>query len=82
MLATAKAHYDKGQIVLENNEHKMVQGQELAITYYVFPEDDWAEKVKKRREYLDSKSFVAKTNISAEEIDRFIREGREDRDVF
>lgn len=83
MLATAKGYYDGTQIVLDNAvRSSMEAGQEVSVTYYVLNNDDWAEKMRKRKAFLDSKQCVVATGITADVVEAFIRDGRGERNVY
>ncbi|MBR2275764.1 MAG: hypothetical protein IJ873_06865 [Lachnospiraceae bacterium] len=77
MLETARAYYDGSAIIVDEAAKKMLsQGQELLITYVVQPQQSQS-KAEKRRAFLASGRGVIPSGRSAEEIDREIREARD-----
>lgn len=80
MLVAVKGYYDGTQIVLDENDRKSLNvGDEVIITIL-----DRLSTIKKetradkRRSIIDMEKYVISTERSAEEIDNYIREMRDD----
>lgn len=80
MLVAVKGYYDGTQIVLDENDRKSLNvGDEVIITIL-----DRLSTIKKetradkRRRIIDMEKYVISTERSAEEIDNYIREMRDD----
>ena len=79
MLAAVKGYYDGKQIVLDENAQKSLHvGDEVVITILdKFSEMQKVTRAEKRRNIVDLDKYVVSTERSAEEIDHYIRELRD-----
>ena len=80
MLAAVKGYYDGTQIVLDENDRKSLNvGDEVIITILDRLSKTGKEtRADKRRRIIDMEKYVISTGRSAEEIDNYIREMRDD----
>ncbi len=80
MLAAVKGYYDGTQIIVDEDDRRNLSiGDELIITILNTGKRKKAEtRIEKRRKLIDSGAFVTKTGRSAEEIDHYIKELRND----
>jgi len=80
MLAAVKGYYDGTQIVLDENDRKTLNiGDEVIITILDRSGTPGKEtRADKRRRIIDLEKYVVSNGRSAEEIDHYIRELRDD----
>ena len=80
MLAAVKGYYDGTQIVLDENDRKSLNvGDEVIVTILDRLSKTGKEtRADKRRRIIDMEKYVISTGRSAEEIDNYIREMRDD----
>ena len=80
MLAAVKGYYDGTQIVLDENDRKSLNvGDEVIITILDKLSKKGTEtRADKRRRIIDMGKYAISTGRSAEEIDNYIREMRDD----
>ena len=80
MLAAVKGYYDGTQIVLDENDRKSLNvGDEVIVTILDRLSKTGKEtRADKRRRIIDMEKYVISTERSAEEIDNYIREMRDD----
>ena len=80
MLAAVKGYYDGTQIVLDENDRKSLNvGDEVIITILDRLSKTGKEtRADKRQRIIDMEKYVISTGRSAEEIDNYIREMRDD----
>lgn len=80
MLAAVKGYYDGTQIVLNEDDRKNFNtGDKVIVTILdkkVGKQTD-ETRAEKRKHLIDSDAFVMPTGRTAEEIERYIREMRE-----
>lgn len=80
MLTAVKGYYDGERIVMDDEERKhLANGDEVVIT--VLGKKNLQEpetRAEKRRRIIESNAFVMPTGRTAEEIDNYIREMRDD----
>ena len=83
MLAAVKGYYDGKQIIMNEDDRKNLRvGDEVIITILDKISRQKVEtRAEKRRRLIDSDAFVIPTGRSAEEVDEYIRELR-DNDRF
>ena len=83
MLAAVKGYYDGNQIIVNEDDRKNLNvGDELIITILDRISGQKVEtRTEKRRRLIESDAFVIPTGRTAEEIDEYIREIR-DNDRF
>lgn len=83
MLVAVKGYYDGTQIVVNEEDRKNFNtGDEVIITILdKFHRQRVAERAEKRMRLIESDAFVASSGRTAEEIDQYIRELR-DNDRF
>lgn len=83
MLAAVKGYYDGTQIVVDENDRKNLNiGDEVVITILDRLNTTRKEtRADKRRRIVDLEKYVVPSGRSAEEIDNYIRELR-DNDRF
>ena len=81
MLAAVKGYYDGTQIVMDEEERKhFTIGDEVIITILDKANVQKAEtRIEKRKRIIDSDSYVISTGRTAEEIDDYLKELRDDR---
>lgn len=81
MLAAVKGYYDGTQIIVDENDRKTLNiGDEVIITILDRLSTPRTEtRADKRRRIIDLEKYVMSGSRSAEEIDDYIREMREDR---
>jgi hypothetical protein len=81
MLAAVKGYYDGAKIVVEERDRKIFNiGDEVIITILDKISTTSEEtRAAKRRRIVDMGKYVIPSGRSAEEIDNYIREMREDR---
>ena len=79
MLAAVKGYYDGKQIVLDENAQKSLHvGDEVIVTILdKFSEMQKVTRAEKRRSIVDLDKYVISTERSAEEIDHYIGELRD-----
>lgn len=79
MLGVVKGYYDGHKVVIDNDEQKrLVPGQELIITYYTNTTPDTSKRLK-RLDFLKQMDFVRPSGRSSAEIDEMIGSLRDDR---
>ncbi len=80
MLTAIKAYYDGEQIVVDDQDRKNLNsGDHLIITILSETDAPHSEALAaKRRHLIDEKKYVRPTGRSAEEIDRYIKELRDE----
>ncbi len=80
MLAAVKGYYDGTQIVLDENDRKSLNvGDEVIVTILDRLSTEGKEtRADKRQRIIDMEKYVISTGRSAEEIDNYIREMRDD----
>lgn len=80
MLAAVKGYYDGTQIVLDENDRKSLNvGDEVIVTILDRLNTEGKEtRADKRQRIIDMEKYVISTGRSAEEIDNYIREMRDD----
>lgn len=80
MLAAVKGYYNGTQIVVDEKDRKTLNiGDEVIITILDRLNTAGEEtRTEKRRRIVDLEKYVMPSNRSAEEIDNYIRELRED----
>lgn len=80
MLAAVKGYYDGNQIIVNEDDRKNFNiGDEVVITILsklTIPKKE--NRVEKRRKLLELDEFVVQSGRTAEEIDAYIRELRDD----
>lgn len=83
MLAAVKGYYDGKQIVIDEVDRKNLNiGDEVIITILDrVSEQKVKTRAEKRQQLIDSNAFVISSGRSVEEIDKYIREMR-DNDRF
>lgn len=83
MLAAVKGYYDGNQIVVNEDDRKNLNvGDEVIITILdKISEKKVETRSEKRRRLVELDTFVMPTGRTAEEIDKYIRELR-DNDRF
>ena len=83
MLAAVKGYYDGKQIVMDEADRKNLNiGDEVIITILDrVSEQKVKTRAEKRQQLIDSNAFVMSSGRSVEEIDKYIREMR-DNDRF
>ncbi len=82
MLATVKGYYDGTQIILDENDRKSLNnGNEVIITILGKTDASKQTRSAKRRNIVDMDKYVISTGRSAEDIDNYVRELR-DNDRF
>ena len=81
MLAAVKGYYDGTQIVMDEEERKhFTIGDEVIITILDKANVQKAEtRIEKRKRIIDSDAYVISTGRTAEEIDDYLKELRDDR---
>ncbi len=79
MLAAVKGYYDGKQIVMNEDDRKNLSvGDEVIITILDKINEKKSEtRAEKRRRLIDSDVFVSSSGRTAEEIDKYIKEMRE-----
>lgn len=79
MLAAVKGYYDGKQIVMNEDDRKNLSvGDEVIITILDKISEKKSEtRAEKRRRLIDSDIFVSSSGRTAEEIDKYIKEMRE-----
>ena len=79
MLTALKGYYDGNKIVLDENDQKNLNaGDEVVVTILDKLGTMWKSKrAEKRRSIVDLDKYVISTERSAEEIDDYIRELRD-----
>ena len=79
MLAALKGYYDGKQIVLDEHDQKSLNaGDEVIVTILdKFSAIRKATREEKRKSIIDLDKYVISTERSAEEIDGYIRELRD-----
>lgn len=80
MLAAVKGYYDGKQIIVNEDDRKNFStGDEVVITILDKINGRKAEsRAEKRRRLIESEAFVVSTGRTAEEIDGYMREMRDD----
>lgn len=79
MLGVVKGYYDGHKVVIDNDEQKrLVPGQELIITYYTNTTPDTSKRLK-RLDFLKQMDSVRPSGKSSAEIDEMIGSLRDDR---
>lgn len=80
MLAAVRGYYDGTQIIVDEDDRKNLSiGDELIITILNQRKRNKDEiRAEKRRELIESGTFVTKTGRTAEEIDHYLKELRND----
>ncbi len=80
MLASVKGYYDGNQIIVNEDDHKNLSvGDEVIITVLDRIGGQKPEtRVEKRRNLIETDSFVISTGRTTEEIDEYIKEMRFD----
>lgn len=83
MLAAVKGYYDGKQIIMDEADRKNLNiGDEVIITILDrVSEQKVKTRAEKRQQLIDSNAFVISSGRSVEEIDKYIREMR-DNDRF
>ena len=83
MLAAVKGYYDGNQIIVNEDDRKNLNvGDELIITILDRISGQKVEtRTEKRRRLIETDAFVISTGRTAEEVDEYIRELR-DNDRF
>ncbi len=82
MLAAVKGYYDGMQIVVDENDRKSLSnGDEVIITILGKAGAPKQTRAAKRRDIIDMDKYVISTGRSAEDIDNYIKELR-DNDRF
>lgn len=83
MLAAVKGYYDGTQIVVNEEDRKnLSMGDEVIITILDnYGKQRAQERAEKRLHLIESEAFVTSSGRTAEEIDQYIRELR-DNDRF
>ena len=83
MLAAVKGYYDGKQIVIDEVDRKNLNiGDEVILTILDrVSEQKVKTRAEKRQQLIDSNAFVISSGRSVEEIDKYIREMR-DNDRF
>ncbi|MDE6214174.1 MAG: hypothetical protein K2M70_11955 [Lachnospiraceae bacterium] len=83
MLAAVKGYYDGNQIIVNEDDRKNLNvGDEVIITILDRINEQKVEtRSEKRRRLVELDAFVIPTGRTAEEIDKYIREMR-DNDRF
>ena len=81
MLAAVKGYYDGTQIVMDEEERKhFTIGDEVIITILDKANVQKTEtRAEKRKRIIDSDAYVISTGRTAEEIDDYLKELRDDR---
>ncbi len=79
MLAAVKGYYDGNQIIVNEDDRKNLNvGDELIITILDRISGQKVEtRAEKRRRLIESDAFVIPTGRTTEEIDKYIREMRD-----
>lgn len=80
MLAAVRGYYDGTQIIVDEDDRKNLSiGDELIITILNQRKRNKDEiRAEKRRELIESGTFVKKTGRTVEEIDHYLKELRND----
>jgi len=80
MLAAVKGYYDGTQIIVDENDRKTLNiGDEVIITILDRLNTPGKEtRADRRRRIIDLEKYVVSSGRSAEEIDNYIRELRDD----
>ena len=79
MLAAVKGYYDGQQIIVNENDRKnLYAGDELIITILNSGRRENDIRLEKRQKLIDSAAYVMKTERTAEEVDAYIKELRND----
>ena len=81
MLAAVKGYYDGNQIIVNEDDRKNFSiGDEVIITILNKISGQKSEtRTEKRRRLIESNVLVTSTGRTAEEIDNYIKEMRDDR---
>ncbi len=81
MLAAVKGYYDGTQIVMDEEERKhFTIGDEVIITILDKSNVQKTEtRAEKRKRIINSDAYVISTGRTAEEIDGYLKELRDDR---
>lgn len=84
MLAAVKGYYDGNQIVVNEEDRKNLSvGDEVIITILDRINSQKIEtRAEKRRRLIESDAFVISTGRTAEEVDEYIRELRDNDRIF
>ena len=80
MLVDLKGYYDGKQIIVDENERKNLSlGDEVIITILEKLKNQKVDaRAEKRKRLIESDAFVIPSGRTVEEIDKYIREMRDD----
>ncbi|MCI9217844.1 hypothetical protein AALA78_15685 [Lachnospiraceae bacterium 42-17] len=80
MLVALKGYYDGKQIIVDENERKNLSlGDEVIITILEKLKNQKVDaRAEKRKRLIESDAFVIPSGRTVEEIDKYIREMRDD----
>ena len=80
MLVALKGYYDGKQIIVDENERKnLCLGDEVIITILEKLKNQKVDaRAEKRKRLIESDAFVIPSGRTVEEIDKYIREMRDD----